>query len=244
MPTCLIIGVGPGLSQSIARRFADGGYDIGMIARHPHVIEPLSAELDEACRQTAWATADAADEESLLDAMASIEGQLGPTDVLIYNASVMRAASPFELTTADMRREFEVNVVGAFAASRAVAPAMLQKGKGAILFTGGGLALEPYPEWTALAAGKAALRSLAFSLFKELSPQGVHVAVIAVCGIVARGGPFDPDQISEEYWRLATQPNGLGDRELIFQPPGTDPNYNDPERAHAATTVTPAHANE
>lgn len=242
MPACLIIGVGPGLSQSIARRFANGGYDIGMIARQPHVIEPLSTELQEECRRTAWATADAADEEGLLDAMASIEREIGPTDVLIYNASVMCSALPFELTTADIRREMEVNVVGAFAASRAVAPAMLQNGKGAILFTGGGLALEPYPEWTSLALGKAALRSLAFSLFKELSPRGVHVAVIAVCGIVERGGPFDPDKIGEEYWRLATRPDGLSDRELVFQPPGTDPYYNDPERAHAATTVTPAHA--
>lgn len=244
MPTCLIIGVGPVMSQAIARRFALGGYDIGLIARSPDVIEPLSAELNGLDRQTVWATADAGEEMNLLDALATVEGQIGPTDVLIYNASVMRAASPLELTSVDLRNEFEVNVLGAFAASRAVAPAMIQKGKGVILFTGGGLALEPYPEWASLAAGKAALRSLSFSLFKELSPRGVHVAVIAICGIVENGGPFDPDRISEEYWRLATSPKGLDDRELIFQPAGSDPHYNDSERTHAATSVTPMHAKE
>ena len=228
MPTCLIIGAGPGLSQAIAYRFARGGHDVGLIARRPNVIEPLSAELSELGIRAVWATADAGDEEGLLDALASIEGRIGRTDVLIYNASVMRAASPLELTSDELRREFVVNVVSAFAASRTVAPAMIAKGTGAILFTGGGLALEPYPEWTSLAAGKAALRSLALSLFKEFSPLGIHVSVIAVCGIVEADGPFDPSRIAEEYWRLATAPNGLADRELIYQPEGTDPHYNDP----------------
>lgn len=244
MPTCLIVGVGRGLSQSIAHRFAEGGHDVGLIARRQSVIEPMSKALSDRGIGSVWETADAGNEAHLLDAIAKVEGQIGGTDVLIYNASVMRSASPLNLTSDELRREFEVNVVGAFAASRAVAPAMMQRGSGAILFTGGGLALEPYPEWASLAAGKAALRSLAFSLFKELSPKNVHVSVIAVCGIVEAGGPFDPDIIAEEYWRLATASNGLHDRELIFQPQGTDTRYNDPERVHDATTVTPAHAQD
>ncbi|MEM7169729.1 MAG: SDR family NAD(P)-dependent oxidoreductase [Pseudomonadota bacterium] len=244
MPTCLLVGVGPGLSQAVARRFAQGGYDIGLIARRPDVIKPLSADLAGLGVETACSMANAGNESELLDAISSIEAMIGTTDVLIYNAAVMRAASPLDLTSDAFREELEVNVVGAFAASRAVAPAMIRNRSGAILFTGGGLALEPYPEWTSLASGKAALRSLAFSLFKELSPQGVHVAVIAVCGIVEPGGPFDPDRVAAEYWRLATNSNGRKDRELIFQPKGTDPLYNDPKRIHAATTITPEHARE
>ncbi|MEJ6393856.1 SDR family NAD(P)-dependent oxidoreductase [Gymnodinialimonas sp. 2305UL16-5] len=242
MPNCLIVGVGPGLSQAIAQRFARGGYNLGMIARRADLIEQLSEKLQVQGAQTAWATADAGNEAELLDAIKSIEGMIGQTDVLIYNAAVMHAAGPLDLTSRALRREFEVNVVGAFAASGAVAPNMLRKGKGAILFTGGGLALEPYPEWTSLAAGKAALRSLAFSLFKEMSPKGVNVAVIAVCGIVKHGGLFDPARIAEEYWRLATAADGLADRELIFQPAGSDPHYNDPERVHVTTSITPEHA--
>lgn len=241
MPTCLIIGVGTGLSRSTARRFASEGYDVGLIARRADVIAPLCAELNEMGIRAAWSCADAGDSAELLESIAFVEGCIGATDVLIYNASVMRSALPFDLTSDELRSEFEVNVVGAFVAARAVAPAMTRKGVGAILFTGGGLALEPYPEWTSLAVGKAALRSLAFSLFKELSPQGVHVSVVAVCGIVEPGGPFDPDQIATEYWRLATASKGVEDRELIYQPDGTDPNYNDPERTHMATTITPAH---
>jgi len=121
---------------------------------------------------------------------------------------------------------------------------MIEKGEGAILFTGGGLALEPFPEWTSLALGRAALRSLSLSLYKHLSPQGVHVSVLAICGIVEKGGAFDPDRIAEEYWRVATQHRGLEDREIIFQPPGTDLLYNDPTGIHAPTTILPHHASQ
>jgi len=125
---------------------------------------------------------------------------------------------------------------------RHVAPEMIARGKGAILFTGGGLALEPFPKWTSLALGKAALRSLAQSLFKELSPKGVHVSVLAICGIIKPGGPFDPERIAEEYWRVATMPRGVQDREVIFQPPGTDPLYNDPDRIYEDLSCLPPHA--
>jgi len=162
--------------------------------------------------------------------------------VLIYNAAVLHAAGPLEIATDDISDEFEVNVLGAHRAVKKLAPAMIEQGSGAILFTGGGLSLEPFPEWTSLALGKAALRSLAISLFKELSPKGVHVSVLAICGIVEPDGPFAPLRIAEEYWRVATDPKGVADREVIFQPAGTDPFYNDPDRRYLDVSVLPTHA--
>jgi hypothetical protein len=68
------------------------------------------------------------------------------------------------------------------------------------------------------------------------------VPVIAICGIVAEGGPFDPILVADEYWRVATDPHGVLDREVIYQPIGTDPLYNDPDHLHEETTVLPDHA--
>ena len=116
---------------------------------------------------------------------------------------------------------------------------MSERGQGAILFTGGGLALEPFAEWTSLALGKAALRSLAVSLFNELSPKGIHGAVLAICDIVKEVGPFDPDEIAKDYWRVATDPNRQANREVVFQPDGTDPFCNAPERVQAAVSRLP-----
>lgn len=112
------------------------------------------------------------------------------------------------------------------------------------MFTGGGLSLEPFPEWTSLALGKAALRSLAIALYKDLAPKGVHVSVLAICGIVEPDGRFDPSSIAEEYWRVAMAPKGLIDREVIYQPPGTDPFYNDPQKKHRAVSILPEHARD
>lgn len=241
MPTCLIIGVGTGLSRSTASRFASEGYDVGLIARRADVIAPLCAELNEMGIRAARSCADAGDSAELLEAIAFVEGCIGATDVLIYNASVMRSALPFDLTSDELRSEFEVNVVGAFVAARAVAPAMTRKGVGAILFTGGGL------RWNHILSGlHSQWARQRFAVSPSRCSRNYRLKV-CMCrssrcaGLSNPGGPFDPDQIAAEYWRLATASKGVEDRELIYQPDGTDPNYNDPERTHMATTITPAH---
>ncbi|MEM8576823.1 MAG: SDR family NAD(P)-dependent oxidoreductase [Pseudomonadota bacterium] len=235
----LLIGAGPGVSAAIARRFGKDGTPVGLVARNPDRLTALTADLRAEGINAVSASADAGDVAALSQAIADLTAQIGAPTTLVYNASVMVPGTPLDLTPERLTQDMAVNVTGALIAAQAVAPAMIAEGRGTILFTGGGLALEPYPEWTSLAAGKAALRSLALSLYKDLAPKGVHVSVLAICGIVAPGTPFDPDIIAAEYHRLATAPRGLADREVIFQPPGTDPHYNDPDRLHAATTLQP-----
>ena len=241
MPTAIIIGAGPGVSAAIARRFGRDGYRIGLVARSADKLAEQVAALTADGIEAACETADAGDLPGLKAAVTRLIERLGPCNVLVYNASVMRPGGPLDISVDQVRDEFSVNLLGALQSAQQVAPAMVERGKGAILFTGGGLALEPYPEWTSLALGKAALRSLSLSLYKDLAPKGVHICVLAICGIVEPGGPFDPETIAETYHRVATAPRGLEDREVIIQPEGTNPYYNDPERRHAATTLPPHH---
>lgn len=242
MKHCIIIGAGPGLGEATARKFGSHGYVISLVARNEANLSDQVGRLNDVGIEAHYASADAGNSVQLVGAIDQLQARSGSCDVLIYNAAVLRPEGPLTLTTETLRAEFDVNLVGALLAAQTVAPQMVARGRGAILFTGGGLALEPYPEWTSLALGKAALRNLAFSLYKELAPKGVHVSVIAVCGEVEPGGPFDPDAVIGEYFRLATDPQGVEDREVIIQPLGTDPHYNDPERKHAATSLTPVHA--
>jgi NAD(P)-dependent dehydrogenase (short-subunit alcohol dehydrogenase family) len=232
----ILVGAGPGLGRAIARRFGGAGWPVGLIGRGAPALATLAGELAGEGVTAAWQAADAGDDAGLTAAIGALEDRLGPARALVYNAAVMRAGEPLSLDAPRLRAEFDVNTVGALVAVQAVAPGMLGRGAGAILLTGGGLALEPYPEWTSLALGKAALRNLGFSLYKALAPGGVHVAFIAICGIVEPGGPFDPDRIAGEYWRLATAPRGVADRECVFRPDGADPFYNDPARRHAGAT--------
>lgn len=239
MKNCIVIGAGSGVSEAVARRFGKAGYRIGLISRSAKNLESLVAHLSCEGIEVSWAAANAGDAFGLEIALTSLIEQMGACDVMIYNAAVLNPGNPLDITTDQIAAEFEVNVLGAHRAVRIVAPSMIERGQGSILFTGGGLSLEPFPEWTSLALGKAALRSLAISLFKDLSPKGVHVSVLAICGIVEKGGPFDPKRIAEEYWRVATSSNGLADREVVYQPAGTDPFYNDPDRVHTAVSRRP-----
>jgi NAD(P)-dependent dehydrogenase (short-subunit alcohol dehydrogenase family) len=228
MPNCILIGSGPGIGSAVARRFGGGGYRVGLIARSPENLADQTEHLQRLGISADWAVAYAGDGAALEQAMAELIGRMGRCDVLIYNAAVMRPESPLALSGERLMREFSVNVLGAHLAARMVAPGMVERGAGTILFTGGGLALEPFAQWTSLALGKAALRSLGFSLFKELAPKGVRVCVITICGIVKRGGPFDADLIARQYWHVATGPRGEVKREVVFQPDGADLSYNAP----------------
>ncbi|WP_168192273.1 SDR family oxidoreductase [Pararhodobacter marinus] len=241
MPTLIIIGAGTGVSAAIARRFGREGYSVGLIARSPSSLDRLCEGLEDEGITASAEPADAGDLPGLSEALARLAGRLGGCDVLVWNASVQRPGGPLDTPVETVQRELSVNLLGALQSVQQVAPAMVEAGTGAILFTGGGLALEPFPEWTSLALGKAALRSLGLSLYKELAPKGVHVSVVAICGHVAPGTAFDPDTIAQEYYRLATAPKGVKDRELILQPQGSDVYYNDPKRRHAMTTLPPAH---
>ena len=241
MATCLIIGAGLGLGMALARRFGAGGLRLGLVSRNTESLNGLVSTLEADGHEAAGMPADAGNPAALLAAIEGLQVRLGPANVLIYNAAVLSQGSPTTLGPEQLLEEFKVNLQGALIASQAVVPRMRQQGDGTILFTGGGLALEPYPACASLALGKAALRSLAFSLHKELAVGDIHVAVVAVCGIIEPGGPFDPDAIAEPYWRLHTASRGVEDRELVFQPPGTDPYYNDPDRRYAHVTLPPTH---
>lgn len=238
---CIIIGAGSGVSEAVAHKFGSNGFCVSLIARNPENLKAVSERLADSGITVSWEVADAGHVAELDRALDSLVLRQGACDVLVYNAAVLRPGRPLDVTTDDISNELAVNVLGAHRAVTKLAPAMIERGSGAILFTGGGLSIEPFPEWTSLALGKSALRSLAISLYKELAPKGVRVSVLAICGIVARNGPFDPSLIADEYWRVATDPTGIGDREVIFQPPGTDPFYNDPDGKHRDVSVLPAH---
>ncbi len=243
MSFVIIIGAGSGISRSVAELLGRAGHSIGLVSRDPTSLHKLKTDLHQRVDVDVHArAADASDPEQLQSAIAELVAQGGPCAGLIYNAAAMVPGGALDLDVETARKHFDVNVIGALVAAKAVAPAMIEAGHGTILFTGGGLALEPFPEWTSLALGKSALRSLALSLYKELAPVGVHVAVIAVCGIIEPGGPFDPNLVAKEYVRLIEKPGGVEDREVIVQPEGSDPLYNDPGRAHEETTLMPTHA--
>jgi NAD(P)-dependent dehydrogenase (short-subunit alcohol dehydrogenase family) len=212
-PVCAVIGLGPGLGAALARRFAAGGYTVLGLARDPGRIAAAPGLIP-------W-RADAADTAGLAASLrdgAAAAG--GPIDVLIYNAyrATMAASGPSSLDGDGLVEDFRVNVAGALAAVQAVLPDMRKAGRGTILFTGGGLALDP-TSWlplASLAIGKAGLRSLALTLHAELAPVGIHAATVTITGQIRPGTAFAPDSIAEIFWSLHADQPGHFRNEIVF----------------------------
>jgi NAD(P)-dependent dehydrogenase (short-subunit alcohol dehydrogenase family) len=203
MNNITIIGAGPGIGAAVARRFARENFSVALIARTQKTLDPIIAELSSTGCEVVGELADAGDEQQLTRAIARIEQQHGIPDVLVYNAAVVRMDEPGELDRKELLATWETNVLGGMTAAVLLGEKMASAG-GTLLFTGG--MPTPSPMLTSLSLGKAALRSLAALLGNELGPKGLHVATMTVSGgPVAPGGPWDPDEIAEHYWRLHQQ---------------------------------------
>ncbi len=220
---CTIVGTGYGLGAALARRFGRGGFQIALVARTDKPA--LTASLAEHGVGARLFRADVSDERAIEHAFADIDRWGGQPDVLIYNAAKMSPGAASALTARSVADDMAINLGGAIACVMRVLPGMKQRRRGTIIFTGGGLALEPYPLWASLGAGKAALRAYAIALQKELASEDVRVSVVAVCGLVAPDGPFDPDLIADSYWRIHVGQQPV--REVVYVPAGSDLFYND-----------------
>jgi len=213
MAGAIIVGIGPGIGTSVARKFGTAGMPVGLIARSDATIEAAAATLAAARVTTVSTVADAAREDQLTSALDALVAQLGVPEILVYNAGLIQMDRPGELSRERHLAAYAVNVLGALTAATHLAPAMADAGGGTILITGG--MPEPLPEVTSLSLGKAGVRALTTLLAREYEPWGIHVATVTVGGAVAPGGPFGPDRIAEHYWRLYTQPRAAWEHEVL-----------------------------
>lgn len=213
----VVIGIGPGIGLSVARRFAAEGYSLGLISRRGNKLSELADALALDGFKAHPVIADAAKPVQLQAAIREVERALGPIEVLIYNAYMSKPGAPSELGHEDLEATLQVNLFGALQAAQAVIPSMRRLGRGSLLFTGGGLALRPSAELAALSVGKAALRALVGSLAQELAPDGIHVATVTVRGQVKAGTALDPDLIAEKFWELHNQERSQWLTEVVYK---------------------------
>jgi short-subunit dehydrogenase len=217
-PALLLVGAGPGLGLAIARRFGREGFHLIGIARRPATLgawaEALRAD-GLSCEPVAADAADGPRLATLIGALA-VGHMVG---VLVYNAAGREPQGmPSSLEAQALQSSLQVSALSALAAAQALLPGMRARGWGSLLFTGGGYALEPAARLSALALGKAALRSLALSLYEELRPAGLHAATVTVCGAVqpaGSGGVLAADAIAEHYWQLHLQKPQAFERERL-----------------------------
>jgi len=210
-----VLGAGPGVGQAVAKAFLERGYHVALCARNSEKLDGLCAELGD--NASAWQL-DVSKLDDLKLCLAEIAQKHGEIEVLHFNAYSLTPGRGSRVDADKFSQSLAVNVTAALVASQAVIPAMKNLGKGSILFTGGGYALTPGAQVTALSVGKAALRALNQCLFQELSASGIHVATVTVCGTIAPSTAFDPTTIADSFLQLHDQPVGAFEAEIIFNP--------------------------
>ncbi len=221
--TALIVGAGPGISASVARRLAADGLKVGLAARDVGKLGPLAAET-----KAETFAVDASDPAAVARLFKEVDDRLGEPDVVLYNASARVRGRIVDLEPEQVKRALEVSAFGGFLVVQQAARRMIPHGKGAILLTGATASVKGFPLSSTFAMGKFALRGLAQSAARELGPQGVHVAHFVIDGGVrsaARPDPadrpdstLDPDAIAQTYVDVLRQQRSAWTWEVELRP--------------------------
>ncbi|MFN5018141.1 SDR family NAD(P)-dependent oxidoreductase [Bradyrhizobium sp.] len=219
----LIVGAGEGLSASLARLFAREKIRVALAARK---IEKLGALCSETGARAYPCDATNPDEVERLFGL--VEREIGPPELVVYNASARARGALVDLVPADVQNAIAVSAFGGFLVAQQAAQRMLPNKHGAILFTGASASVKGYAQSAPFAMGKFALRGLAQSMARELSPQGIHVAHFVIDGGIKsaeRQEPaerpdsmLDPDAIAASYWSVLQQPRSAWTWEMELRP--------------------------
>jgi NAD(P)-dependent dehydrogenase (short-subunit alcohol dehydrogenase family) len=221
--TALIVGAGQGLSASLARALTGLGLKVALAARSPAKLAPLAEETGA----KAFAC-DAVKRDDVTSLFAAVSEAVGEPDVVVYNASYRQRGPFIDLDPAEVEKAIAVTAFGGFLVAQEAARRMLPHRHGAILFTGASASVKGYAQSAPFAMGKFALRGLAQSMARELSPQGIHVAHVVIDGGIRsarRAEPadrpdslLDPDAIAASYLHLLQQSRSAWTWEVEVRP--------------------------
>lgn len=228
-PVCAVVGIGPGNGQAFARRFSEAGYAVALLSRSTEYSAELASELPDA----GVYACDVTDSASVGLAFAEIRNELGDVDTLLYNAGAGVWGTFDEIDDDGFEFCWRVNTMGLLSCVREVVPKMRANGRGNIIVSGATASLRGKPMTSAFASAKAAQRSLVQSLARQLGPEGIHLALVIIDGVIdlpRTRQRFDkpddfflkPEDIARTVHHLATQPRSAWSFEVDVRPFGED----------------------
>ena len=222
-PLCVVVGIGPKNGAAFARRFAREGYQLALVSRQTELSQQLAKELGDA---SAYAC-DVADPVSVQRTFDAIRRDRGTPEALVYNAGSGVWKTAEELTPAEFEQCFRINALGLLCTAQQVLPGMRERARGQIVVVGATASLRGRPKTAAFAAAKAAQRSLCQSLARQCAPEGIHVGLLIIDGMIdAAGSAVDspqakklrPEDIAEEAFHLVRQDRSAWTFELDLRP--------------------------
>ncbi|MEK4476275.1 SDR family NAD(P)-dependent oxidoreductase [Paenibacillus sp. FSL R7-0048] len=204
MKTIAIVGAGPGLGLSIAKRFGKQQFKVALIARNADKLAAIIQELNNMDNQAKFYLADISQLTQLKRALGEVKSDFGGIDVLEFSPSAGLETYKHILETTPQSVLEYVNgyLLPAIQCVNEVLPEMQQKGEGSILFSSGVSAQYPLPFLGNGSAVMAALRNYASNLHETLKVNGVYVGFLAIGTLIKPGTEGDPDLIAEAWYEL------------------------------------------
>ena len=241
------VGVRWGVGGAVAQKFAQEGFFTVITTRSEKNAAPLDAAIRAQGGECMIVELDLVSQESIASAFATIRGEAGDPDVLIYNAGYLEGRDlppdqelleyvPVEMLDTGLH----ISARGPFLVAQEVLPAMRKKGAGSFFFSNNSSSLRGKKRMTgqSLYYPRVLMRTLAQVLTEDYSEHGVHVANIVIDGSIDSPGSralprnqnrrdliINPVKIAEAYWYLHTQDQSCWTHELQLTPFASKPSY-------------------
>ena len=195
----LIVGVGDGLSASLARLFSNQNMTVLLASRNIDKLKDLKEEINSTTYQC-----DSTNIESVSNLFLELDNTIGTPNLVIYNAAARVKGGVSELDPIQTQKAIEVTCFGAFLVAKESAKRMLKRGNGSIFFTGATAGVKGFANSSVFAMGKFGLRGLAQSLARELHPKNIHIGHFVIDGGIGRESDSNyqmmhPDAIAQTY---------------------------------------------
>jgi NADP-dependent 3-hydroxy acid dehydrogenase YdfG len=213
-PFAIVVGAGPGVSGSFARRLTTDGWDVGLLGADDAVLADLGDELRGSGASVLTENADITKVSAATTALTRMASQAGRVDLLHFNPSAYRERDPLTLSVDELLQDVAVGVGGLLVAIQAVRGFMSAGAR--VTATGSMAADEPNPAAASLGVQKAGLRNVVHSLDAALAPHGIRAVSLTVRGALSREGAFTPDRVADALLAAMRQDEGAWRTEVPY----------------------------
>lgn len=202
MKTIAIIGAGPGLGLSIAKKFGSEKFNVALIARNEEKLKSMKNELSRLNINSNYYLADISDLGQLNRALELVKLDYDHIDVLEFSpyAGQDSFISTLNVTTENVMEQINNYLLPAIESVQSVLPDMQKKGTGAILFTTGISAFHPIPQLGNAGIIMSGIRNYATNLHNILKEQQIYVGHLSIGTLIEHGTEGDPDLIANVWY--------------------------------------------
>lgn len=174
----VVTGASSGIGEATARALALAGHPVVLAARRVERCDSTAAELTAQGMEAVAIRLDLSDDASIKEFAAAAVDVFGPTEVLVSNAGESLQGTAVETDPDAFARQIEVNLLGAQRLIGLIAPAMVSRKRGDIVFVTSDSVRAPWPGVAAYVASKWGLEGLARAMQMELEGTGVRTSII------------------------------------------------------------------